>query len=180
MKKLKLLLLIILLLVCNQLYYLSSLQFKCTNKINEGKDLNIYEIASAYQTHTNLWLFGWIVSPQTAYGCFLKQFKINNPWYTPSIPEDIVIKQAKQELLSHKTTKIKLTWKHYTSNASIFLNGSYISTYNDDGANFFLYEILLDYKPGVIDINGIKLSETVFDYLENKGILSIIKLSKYE
>lgn len=173
MKKIKLTLIItLLLLICNQLYYLSSLQFKCTDKINAGEDLNLYEIASIYQTHTNLWLLGWIVSPQTAYGCFIKQFKINNSLYTPTIPEDAVVKQAKQKLLSQKTDKVKLTWKHYTSNASIYLNGSYLYMYNDDGIDLFLYEIPLDYKPGIISINGIKISETAFDYLENKGILS--------
>ena len=31
---------------------------------------------------------------------------------------------------------------------------------------------ITDYKEGVVSIAGIKLSETVFDYLENKGILS--------
>lgn len=181
MKKLKLLLLlIILLLTSNQLYYLSSLQFKCTDKINAGKDLNFYEIVSAYQTHTSFWLFGWIVSPQTAYGCFIKQFKIKYPWYSPSIPEDIVVKQAKQKLLSHEATKVKLTWKYYTSSASIYLNGSYISIFTDEGIDFFYYEIPLDYKPGIINIYGIKLSETVFDYLENKGILEVIKLTHFQ
>lgn len=50
MKKIKwvcTLLFVILLLVCNQIYYLASLQFKCTDKINRGEDLNLYEIASA-------------------------------------------------------------------------------------------------------------------------------------
>ena len=40
------------------------------------------------------------------------------------------------------------------------------------GATFISYHISSDYKVGVVNIAGIKLSETVFDYLENKGILS--------
>jgi hypothetical protein len=29
----------------------------------------------------------------------------------------------------------------------------------------------MDYKPGIVTIANIQISETLFDYLENKGIL---------
>lgn len=51
--------------------------------------------------------------------------------------------------------------------------GAYISYCVNDGIPCYLYEVPLDYKPGIIEINGIKISETVFDYLENKKILSV-------
>ena len=49
----------------NQVIYLSKVQYTCHDKIQRGEDLNTYEILSAYQTHTNLWLFGWLFSANT-------------------------------------------------------------------------------------------------------------------
>ncbi len=88
---------IIVLLLVNQVYYLCSVQFTCTEKINKGQNLNNYEILSAYQTHTALWLFGWIVEPSTACACFKKQFHLYNFLYTPQIPEDETVRKAKEK-----------------------------------------------------------------------------------
>ena len=176
MKKIKwicALLFVILLLVCNQLYYLASLQFKCTDKINRGEDLNLYEIASALQTHTAFWLFGWTVSLPTAVSCFEKQINMHQGIFYPEIKDNELVIEAKKKLKTQKSGKIRLAWSKYTDETSIYLNGSYISYYVDDGRPYYLYEVPLDYKPGIIEINGIKISETVFDYLENKKILSV-------
>ena len=175
MKKIKwicALLFVILLLVCNQIYYLASLQFKCTDKINRGEDLNLYEIASALQTHTAFWLFGWTVSLPTAVSCFEKQF-LATSFLDPEIKDNELVIEAKKKLRTQKSGKIRLAWSKYTDATSIYLNGAYISYYVDDGIPYYLYEVPLDYKPGIIEINGIKISETVFDYLENKKILSV-------
>lgn len=175
MKKIKwicALLFVILLLVCNQLYYLASLQFKCTDKINRGEDLNLYEIASALQTHTAFWLFGWTVSLPTAVSCLEKQF-LATSFLDPEIKDNELVIEAKKKLKAQKSGKIRLAWSKYTDETSIYLNGSYISYYVDDGRPYYLYEVPLDYKPGIIEINDIKISETVFDYLENKKILSV-------
>lgn len=178
MKKLVLIIVIsiISLLAINQIYYLTSLQFDCTEKIKQGKDLNKYEIFSAMQTHTCLWMFGWIVEPNTANMCFNKQFHISRPFISHEIPEDDeVIKKTKQQLLSGEKEKVRLAWKQYTSTASIWFNGSYIEILDnhDFAGPCFYYTVYADYKPGIIKIKGITLSETVFDYLENKNILSV-------
>jgi len=75
-------------------------------------------------------------------------------------------------LLEGKADRIRLTWSSYSTRASIYLNGSYISRRIDDEGDFFWYEIPLDYKPGIINIYGITLSETVFDYLEKINVLA--------
>lgn len=176
MKKIKwicALLFVILLLVCNQIYYLASLQFKCTDKINRGEDLNLYEIASALQTHTAFWMFGWVVSWPTAVSCFEKQFHMTKPIYTPAIKDNEQVIAAKEKLRKAKSGKIRLAWKRYEDETSIYLNGAYISYVVKDGIPYYRYVVPLDYKPGTIDIWGIKLCETVFDYLENKHILSV-------
>ena len=172
MKRLKIFIICLLLLFYNQIYYLTFLQFTCTDKINTNKKLNLYEIASIYQTYTNLWLFGWVVSPNTAYACFNKQFHITNPILNINIPEDAKTQKAKRELIKNPNKKIKLTWTNYNSEASIYLNGNTISIINDSGIDYYLYRIPLDHKPGIIDIYGIKLSETNFDYLETSNIIA--------
>ena len=160
-------------LIINQCYYFSNLQFKCADKINHNIKLNTYETLSAMQTHSMLWLIGWIVDPSTALVCFHKQFFIYNPFINPVISNenDPVIKEAKHKLLSNKTDEIRLSWKDYSSRNSILLNGSTIQTYKDETGDYFLYTIPSDYKPGIISICGITIVETVFDYLENNGLL---------
>ena len=180
MKKIVLLVVTILILAINQCYYLLSLQFKCTDKINNGRELNLYETVSALQTHTNLWLFGWIIDPATANMCFCKQFHITNPLIQFSIPEDSIVVEAKNKLKNNEEDRIRLTWKNYSTRASICLNGSYISRYSDETGDYYRYEINNDYKLGVISIHGITISETIFDYLENKGILSVNTIYKLQ
>lgn len=57
------------LLGINQVIYLTKVQYICTNKIAKGDELNLYETLSALQTHSMLWLLGWIVEPNTAQIC---------------------------------------------------------------------------------------------------------------
>lgn len=168
------LLVIIALLGVNQGLYLKKVQFVCEHKINSGEALNKYEVFSAMQTHSMFWLLGWIIEPNTAVACFYKQFHITNPIYYPQFPEDDeTVKKAKEYLLKKNdpNEKLRLTWKKYTSKASIYLNGSYLSLWTDELGTFFHYEIPYDYKPGIINIGGITISETVFDYLENQGVI---------
>ena len=169
---------VITLLVINQIYYLCSLQFKCTEKINNGEDLTRYEIFSAMQTHTNFWLFGWVVEPNTAMSCFQKQFNMPNVILMPKLPEDEQVRKAKAEAYKHPGKKVRMAWKSYNTKASIYFNGSYVSFYKNGPSDpyspdYFEYYIPLDYKPGIIKINGITLCETVFDYLENIGKLNV-------
>lgn len=181
MKKIKcFILLVVLILLCNQVYYLSDLQFKCSDKINQGKDLNLYEVASALQTHTAFWMFGWVVSWPTAVSCFEKQFHLTKPIYTPAIKDNEQVIAAKEKLRKAKSGKIRLAWKRYEDETSIYLNGAYISYIVKDGIPYYRYVVPLDYKPGTIDIWGIKLCETVFDYLENKHILSVYDKIHYQ
>lgn len=172
---------VITLLTINQIYYLYCHQYKCTEKIEQGKSLNAYDTFSALQTHSNLWLFGWIIEPNTATICFNKQFHTINSIIGFELPkDDETLSKAKYNLLTKQSTKVKLSWKNYNSKASILLNGSVISLKEDEFGVFYQYEICTDYKPGIIKIANIPISETVFDYLENKGILSVYNLYKIQ
>ncbi len=170
---------VVLLLLVNQIIFLTKVQYKCTEKINEGKDLNVYELLSAYQTHTNLWLFGWIVEPNTAELCFCKQFHIKHPIHLFHFPkEDSYLKSVK----ANYTKPVRLAWKSYSSKVSIYLNGSTVTKRHDEDGKYECYEysIPADYSPGIIQIKGITMSETVFDYLEQKGWLCVFTDQRLE
>jgi len=75
------------------------------------------------------------------------------------------------KVINKYTKEVRLIWRNYSSRASIFLNGASIQILRDNSGKFFMYTIPSDYKPGIISINGITISETVFDYLEKKGFI---------
>ncbi len=171
---------VILLLSANQVYYLTSLQFTCTEKIERKQELNAYEIFSALQTHLAIGIFGRVIEPNVANMCLIKQFDIHPSStlglilrHRSKVEDDDVIKKAKQKLLSKQTNIVRLAWKQYTSRASILYNGSTLFVFIDEYGYWWSYDTPVDYKPGIININGITISETVFDYLENKGYLSV-------
>ena len=182
----KIFLFLLILLVINQLYYLAKLQFDCTDKIEAGHDLNAYETFSAIQTHTAFWLFGWVVSPEVAKLCFFKQVVHGDRFLGVSalsssdIPDDDdYLQQQKSLAQMHPGKAYRLAWRKYTSRASLLLNGSqvrYECSQNNEKP-VYVYEIPVDYKPGIIQIRGIAISETVFDYLENRGLLSVFTVS---
>lgn len=193
MKKIKtiglILLIVITLVFINGCYFVFHGQFKATEKVESGKDLNAYEIFSTYTMHSACWLFGWIIEPTTAKLAFCSQFHITPKDSHLSVPINEQIEKIKLELTTGYlenniplNTKRRLAFKSYTDKASILLNGAYIqlsSIFKEDIAytdsyfyqRYWEYTIPVDYKPGIVTIANIQISETLFDYLENKGIL---------
>ena len=161
------LLLLVVLLSIVELDYIKRTQFVCLNKIENNEELTKYELFAAKLTHTNLWLFGWIYDPNTAHLCFCKQFHIN-PFLDFKIDNDEYLNKCISQINRTDKTK-RLTWKTYTNPTSVYLNGS-IKRYEKDVSEIQYY-IVADYKPGTIKIAGITICETIFDYLENIGIL---------
>ena len=117
MKKIVLgIILMLILFFGNILVYLAHTQFKCTDKIKNNQDLNIYEIFSALQCHACFWMFGWVVDPNTAQLCFLKQFYLNDNYkfFNFDIPEDERLKKFKEE--AKRTGRpVRMSWPKYTS-----------------------------------------------------------------
>jgi len=167
-------------LVANECYYLASLQFKCTNKIRRGVPLNAYELLSAYQMHTSLWMFGWVVDANTAPACFNKQFHLESTAIRFPIKDDDTVRAAKAKLLSGKSKRVRLLWRKYNTRASIYMNGGYISIHRDSSGEYFKYEILMDFSPGMVHVMGVPISQTVLDYLERVHILSIYTETRYQ
>ncbi len=201
MKKIKtiglILLIVITLVFINGCYFVFHGQFKATEKVESGKDLNAYEIFSTYTMHSACWMFGWIIEPTTAKLAFCSQFHLNPGYSYQSVPTNEQVEKIKQELtigyLENNiplNTKRRLAFKSYTDRASILLNGAYIQLsyifkedITDTDSYFYQrsweYTIPVDYTPGIVTISKIKISETLFDYLENKGILKPFNYSAY-
>ncbi len=201
MKKIKtiglILLIVITLVFINGCYFVFHGQFKATEKVESGKDLNAYEIFSTYTMHSACWMFGWIIEPTTAKLAFCSQFHITPKYSHLSVPRNEQVEKIKQELtigyLENNiplNTKRRLAFKSYTDRASILLNGAYIQLsyifkedITDTDSYFYQrsweYTIPVDYTPGIVTISKIKISETLFDYLENKGILKPFNYSAY-
>lgn len=166
------------LLGINQVLYLTKVQYVCTSKIDKGEELNLYETLSALETHSMLWLLGWIVEPNTAQICFAKQFHLKNLHWLFPIPQDSKTKDVKKRLLKGEMKSVRLAWKSYNSKASILLNGSTMSITRIKGATFFSYHIPSDYKVGVVKIAGIKLSETFLIISKIKAFFLNIHISE--
>ena len=162
--------------ILNQILYLAYMQQVCHEKITTGKDLNWYETASAMQMHTNLWLVGWLVEPNTAEICFCKQFHIEKPLHLfPYVLEDEVVIKAKQSLKTNGAKK-RLGWKTCNTRAPILLNGATlqrIDIISEDGTRKTLwkYSVPCDFAPGIFKVGFIPISEGTLDYLEKKGYL---------
>lgn len=171
----------------NGCYFVFWGQEKSASKLAQNKDLNAYEIASIYSMHTACWMFGWPISPEAAKLLFCKQFHIDN--YDNLFGQEHlsersawekspVVQKAIQTVISNPGSKAQVYWKDYSKDTrvALALNGSYIIgteiTVYGEIYNSYIFEVRTDYKPGVIYIKGIKFYETLFDYLENIGVLS--------
>ena len=73
-KTIKIILAIIILLFVNLIYYVFIGQSNSTQKLEQNKELNLYECVSIYQMHTAVWMFGWILSPEAAQQAFIMAF----------------------------------------------------------------------------------------------------------
>lgn len=54
----------------NGCYYVFCGQEKSKKKLQQGKELNLYECCSIYSMHTAVWMFGWTFAPEAAKECF--------------------------------------------------------------------------------------------------------------
>jgi len=53
----------------NGIYYVFCGQFKSVERLNSGRQLNLYECASIYTMHIATWALGWPMSPTCAMQC---------------------------------------------------------------------------------------------------------------
>ena len=164
----------------NGCYFVFEGQFKATEKVNAGKELNIYEVFSTYTIHTACWMFGWVIEPTVAKLAFCSQFHIipnTGHQISKHVPTNDKIEAIKAKM--QVGDKARLTFTNYNTRAAILFNGS--TLIYDAFHEFMPYEynrkhwtylIPVDYKPGIVAIADIKISETLFDYLEQINVLN--------
>lgn len=152
-----------------ELDYLNRAQFNCVQKIQNNENLTKYELFGAKLTHTCFWLFGWLYDPNTAHLCFCKQFHMNPFCDFEIVPDSYLLECI--ERAEKSGDAIRLSWKTYDNPVSVYLNGSYLHYSSAKGTPE--YYIIADYSPGTISIAGVTICETVFDYLENIGVLDV-------
>lgn len=181
------LLVIVAIVFTNGCYFVFKGQFIATDKVQSGKDLNLYEIASTYTMHTACWLFGWVFAPTTAHLAFCSQFGIIPENCSLHTLRNSKLNKIQEYLLKNKIINkpYRITFDSYTDDVSMYLNGTTITLINYASQDFgnsepfirgeFRIDAYYDYKPGIITFKNIKISETLFDYLENKNILHPFK-----
>lgn len=62
----------------NSCYFVFCHQDKSMAKIQQGKELNVYECCSIYTMHIAVWMFGWPLSPEAASEAYRMHFKVDN------------------------------------------------------------------------------------------------------
>lgn len=174
---------IIMAIITNECAFVFFGQDRCAEKIAKGEDLNCYETFCAYTLHTGLWMFGWIVEPNTAEVAFCKQFHIRKYPHLFRFPaDDEYLSRTKGSLGAGQSRRLvwRLNQLNYVSRASILLNGATI-TYikKDEMSEIYRYDNPMDYANCKIHIHGIPLYEGLFDYLERKGIIAELADVRY-
>ncbi len=154
----------------------NSPMMKATEKVLAGKGMNAYETISAWTMNVGTWMLTWPVSPETAKMTFCKTFHLplNYLRFPKCWEEDETVRNC-IKALAYEGQRKQITYKNYYINprVSVALNGAWVECEKKtDDFVTVRYIIPTDYHPGIPEIKGIKISETLLDYLENRGILS--------
>lgn len=169
-------------LFINGTYFVFFHQRKCWEKLQHDQELSAYEVFSAYTMHTACWLFGWAVEPSTAEICFCKQFHLAYPHVARFPKDDDRLAAVRSGLKPGQSSY--LAWKlekgKYISRASILLNGATVTCISkENGVAVYRYDNPVDFAMCYVTVAGVPFCEGLFDYLENKGILSLDRDVRY-
>jgi len=125
------------------------------------------------------------------FGGDIKDWELPIKWYAERSP----ILQESIRLLKAGKNTARIQYKDYSDPVALLFNGAVMTVtgrgsepyrfYPDifpstDGGYDYMFlsiEIATDYKPGTVNICGIKLCETLFDYLEKIKWLHSIKVN---
>ena len=142
MKKVKLILKILIITVVivfvNGLYYIFAGQFKSMQKLSNGEELSFYECCSIYSVHTAAWLTSWVLSPEAADQCFLMAFSKDGSTHIRKscfMKSNYIRKQI--ALHNDKTFTINYTLNEITSNKNSSLRKELRYALAYDGAKYY-------------------------------------------
>ena len=169
------------LLFVNGCYYVFHGQNLSAEKLRQGKELSLYEVGSIYTMHLAMCAVGWLYSPEATSEIIRMSFKKNR---------DKVIKKESDFFL--KFPIIRDRYKSQYSRKRIAFNGDKTYSLRDgdhrlalavnpgylwrDNEYVYLevpahYPVCYDTHIGITDKCRITIHESLFSYLEKKGLL---------
>lgn len=171
----------------NGCYYVFCHQDKSMAKVQQGKELNVYECGSIYTMHCALWMFGWPLSPEAAKECFLLHFpheKTDTVYlsYSKKFINSVKLQRAIKSLENKPIGKsIYVPWngkeaysiRSTECRASIAVNPCQV-TKVADGIEITSPMLFPKYSKTPLDCGAftITLHEGLFRYLQDRGWLS--------
>ena len=177
----------------NGCYYVFYGQEKSVVKLQQGKELNLYECCSIYTMHMAVWMFGWPLAPEAAHECFRLHFPQKDTveiFDTPKGFRNSKIEKAAYKLEDRPFgTTIDVTWngnKDYALSSpehrsAIALNPCKVIRSNGFGfVNPWYFDIEVvspmiypKYSRTTFNLGWFKvvLNEGLFRYLQDRGWL---------
>ena len=155
-----------LLLCANLVYYVFAGQERSAEKLAQGKDLSLYECVSAYQMHTAIWLFGWIIAPEAAMEARLMHVEHKRPVVIYSSFPSL----AKPELWKNGVYDLKDPQFQYAA----ALNGKDLSIEKNEA--YTKCELTVEYTDNVQRVGGIPVHTCLFRHLQDIGWLFPYKI----
>ena len=99
--------LIIVLVFANGCYYVFRGQERSMAKLEQGRELNLYECCSIYTMHMAVWMFGWPISPEAAKEAFWLHAKPDGYYGSPYDEMGLYIKRRRDRSDFYKLDKVK-------------------------------------------------------------------------
>jgi hypothetical protein len=108
-------------------------------KLEQGKDLNLYECCSIYSIHTAAWLTSWILCPEAADQCFLMAFSKEGSTHIrkSNFMKSKYIRTLAASNQNKETFVINYPLNEITSNRESSLRNEMRYALAFDGAKFF-------------------------------------------
>ncbi len=165
---------VILAIFINGFYYVFFGQEKSMKKLNDGKELNLYECCSIYTMHCAVWMFGWVISPEAA----LEAMLLHIPHDAP-----VVIDGVDAYALNGYSTRLDAKGASYANmdfkdlRAALALNST--NTTFDVTDAYSMCSIEVAYTDAVHKIGAIPINTALFRYLQDKNYLHPYTLVYY-
>ena len=182
------LLLLLLVIFANGIYYLFWGQFKSTERLKQGKELNLYEMCSVYSMHVGMSIVGWIHSPEATKQVISMTF----PWNRgktiyketdfflryPAISSRYRTQYSRRRIAFHDASYSLSNPDH---RLALAVNPGYL--WRDDQKVYLEapihYPVCYNTHIGITDNFQIVLDECLFNYLEEKHWLHPYTLIYY-
>lgn len=172
--------LIIVLVFANGCYYVFRGQERSMAKLEQGRELNLYECCSIYTMHTAIWMFGRCVSPEAARQAYLMtkvppkdKYNVNSNAFIKLPKESLEYKLAFPNDLKINIDTIMLSNGGFCDLLGNKVPESYVKSY------YYDCEFYATYSDIVYKVGNIKVYGTLLKYIQDKGWLHPFNIRYY-